>query len=222
MKSKFLLTTLGALALSVASSSAINLTFSTSVGVQPSNVGTIFLTQVDALTVKVLVDLSDTTLPAPQYGFVNTGNGSKSPFAFSIAGAETGLSASFIQPSAGIFSFGLLSLDLGGGTNAPYGTYGIEIASSASNGSSNAYYGDLEFNLSRTGGLLTTDFIPNAEGYYFSADLTNGSNTGSQAWNTRGELTTTSTHVPDGGATMALMGLALAGLSVSRKLLGKG
>ena len=37
-------------------------TFSVSDGVQPSNVGTITLTQVDSTTVDVLVDLSDTTL----------------------------------------------------------------------------------------------------------------------------------------------------------------
>src|SRR6266853_923270 len=41
-------------------------TFSVSEGTQPSNVGTITLTQVNGTTVDVLVDLIDTTLPNPQ------------------------------------------------------------------------------------------------------------------------------------------------------------
>ena len=53
--------------------------FSTSVGTQPSNVGTITLTQVTATTVDVLVDLLDTSLPLPRYGFVNTGGPQTDP-----------------------------------------------------------------------------------------------------------------------------------------------
>src|SRR3954454_11200470 len=48
-------------------------TFSTSEGTQPFNVGTITLSQINETTVDVLVDLSDTTVPGPQYGFINTG-----------------------------------------------------------------------------------------------------------------------------------------------------
>jgi len=81
-------------------------TFTTSTGVQPSNVGTITLTQVNSTTVDVLVDLIDTTLPAPQYGFINTG-GPHTPFAFTLAGTESGVSANFIQPVGGVYTFGL-------------------------------------------------------------------------------------------------------------------
>ena len=162
-------------------------TFATSEGVQPSNVGVITLTQVNSTTVDVLVDLNDTTLPLPQYGFINTGNdNTHTPFAFTLAGTESGASATFIQPAGGAFTFGLFTLDLAGGPATPYGTFGVAIADSAGNGSGNAYYGDLEFQLIRTSGLSTDDFITNAAidpgssgPAYFAADLTNGaSNTG--------------------------------------------
>ena len=177
--------------------------YSTSVGVQPSNVGVITVTQVNATTVNVLVDLIDTSAPAPQYGFLNTG-GPHTPFAFNLAGTESGVSGTFLQPSGGTFTFGLLSLSTTDGSNTPYGTYGISINSSAGNGSGNAYYGDLEFNVVRTSGLTIDDFITNAGGYYFSADLTNGSNTGAQAWNERSSSSTGSTggsgnQVPEPG-----------------------
>lgn len=210
---------LAAAALAFSAASALagpTYTFSTSIGTQPSNVGIITLTQVDATTVTVSVDLSDTTLPAPQYGFINTG-GPHTPFAFTIAGAETGVTASFITPAAGAFSFGLLSLNLGGGDNTPYGNFGIAIDSSAGNGSGQAYYGDLVFNLIRASGLSTDDFIRNGDtdcaggGCYFSADLTNGSATGAQAWYTR-----TTTEVPVPGV-LGLLGMSLVGLGMAAR-----
>ena len=192
--------------------SAHALSFTTSEGTQPSNVGTITLTQIDGNTVNVLVDLSDTTTPNPRYGFINTG-GPHTPFTFTLAGSEVGVTATFIQPSGGTFSFGVLSLNLDGGGNTPFGTYGVAIDSSANNGSSKAYYGDLEFNLTRASGLVMADFIANASGAYFAADLTDGQNTGAQAWKTPG------TSVPDGGSTLALVGLAIAGLGLARRKL---
>ena len=176
----------GGLLLSAASALAGPIyTFTTSQGDQPSNVGTITLTQVNSTTVDVLVDLADTTLPLPQYGFINTG-GPHTPFVFTLAGTESGVSATFLQPVGGTYTFGLFSLDLGGGGATPFGTFGVAIDSSAGNGTSNAYFGDLQFDVTRTSGLSTDDFIVNAQLAYFAADLTDGgSNTGSQAWMTR-------------------------------------
>jgi hypothetical protein len=157
--------------------------------------------------VDVLVDLSDTTLPLPRYGFLNTG-GQHTPFAFTLAGTESGVSANFIQPAGGAYTFGVFSLSAADGGATPYGTFGISINSTADNGSSNAYYGDLEFNVTRSSGLSTDDFITNSgispgNNAYFAADLTDGSNTGSQAW-----LTRTTTNVPE-PASLALFGTAL-------------
>lgn len=203
-------------------------TFSTSVGTQPSNVGIITITQVDLDSVNVLVDLIDTADPAPKYGFINTG-GPHTPFAFNISGSEAGVSATFIQPAGGSYSFGLFSLGLGGGDNTPYGTYGVAIDSTAGNGSGKAYYGDLEFELTRLGGLSTDDFVANLDGYYFSADLTNGDNTGAQAWNERGGGGANG-NGNGGGANgngngngvpepsmLALVGLGLLGAAVARR-----
>jgi hypothetical protein len=172
----------GGLLLSAASALAGPVyTFTTSQGVQPSNVGTITLTQINSTTVDVFVDLSDTTLPAPQYGFINTG-GPHTPFAFNLLGTESGVSATFLQPSGGTYTFGVFSLSTTDGGATPFGTFGISIDSTAGNGSSNAYYGDLKFDVTRASGLSTDDFIANASLAYFAADLTNGSDTGSQAW----------------------------------------
>jgi len=188
-------------------------TFNTSTGVQPNNVGIITITQVDATTVNILVDLLDTSLPLPRYGFMNTG-GPHTPFVFSLAGTEVGVSISdFIQPNGGLYASGLFTLNLGGGAATPFGTYGVAIDDSAGNGSVNAYYGDLEFELSRVSGLSTDDFIigPYASAY-FAADLTDGgSNTGSQAWIVRTNAcpvepcTPTPQAVPEPG-TLLLLG----------------
>ena len=149
--------------------------FSVSEGIQPSNVGTITLTQNGANAVDVSVDLLD------GYGFLNTG-GPHTPFAFNLAGSGTLSISPFTTPAGGAFGSYTFSLNSSGGSNTPFGIFGVALDSKAPNGSGAAYYGDLLFTLNRTGGLDTGDFIANADGYFFSADLTDHTNTGAQAW----------------------------------------
>lgn len=202
------------LALSTAALAGPVYTFNTSTGIQPSNVGVITLTQNGANAVDVNVDLISTT-----YGFLNTG-GPHTPFAFNLAGSGA-LGISFTTPVAGAFAFGTLSLNPAGGSNTPFGAFTVAIDDSAGNGSGNAYYGDLLFTLTRVGGLSTDDFIANGAGAYFSADLTNGSNTGAQAWLTRSQpsLTVTAldvTEVPE-PLTLSLFGAGVAGAAALRR-----
>ena len=186
-------------------------TFSTSTGIQPSNVGAITLTQNGANAVNVNVDLINST-----YGFLNTG-GPHTPFAFNLAGAGA-LSISFTTPVAGTYASGVFSLNTAGGSNSPYGAFGVAIDDSAGNGSGNAYYGDLLFTLTRAGGLSTDDFVANGSGAYFSADLTNGSSTGAQAWMTRDSSITRLdiTEVPE-PLTLSLFGAGFAGIAAMRR-----
>ncbi len=192
-------------------------TFSVSEGIQPSDVGVITLTQINSTTVDVLVDLADTSLPLPRYGFINSG-GPHTPFAFTLAGTESGVSANFLQPAGGTYTFGMFSLSTADGGATPYGTFGISINSTAGNGTSNAYFGDLEFQVTRTSGLSTDDFITNAvltpgSSVYFAADLTDGNgNTGSQAWKTEYHG-----RVPE-PATLGLTGAGLLALFAMGKL----
>jgi hypothetical protein len=47
----------------------------------------------------------------------------------------------------------VFSLSTANGDATPFGTFGISINDSAGNGTVNAYFGDLQFDVTRTSGL---------------------------------------------------------------------
>lgn len=184
--------------------------FSPSTGTQPSDVGVITLTQLTANSVDVLVDLKSST-----YGFVNTG-GPHTPFAFDLSGSGA-LSIDFISPNGtpdGTYADGRFYLDTFGGSNGSFGYFNTAIDSTAHNGSGDAYYGDLEFVLSRTG-LSTDNFISNGHAF-FSADLTNGIDTGAQGWNDGIDPPSPPVAAPE-PLTLSLFGAGLVGAAAIRR-----
>jgi hypothetical protein len=184
--------------------------FGTSVGTQPANAGIITLTQNGANAVTVSVDL------AAGYGFINTG-GPHTPFAFSVQGAGALSISAWTLPVKGIYAKGTFGLNTGGGSNSPYGSYNVAIDSSAGNGSGKGYYGDLLFTISRATGLSTDDFVVNSSGYYFSADLSNGSITGAQAWTIRQIASGPQPVRTPEPLTISLMIAGLFGVAVLRR-----
>ena len=133
--------------------------------------GTVTLTQNSLTQVDVNVQI------AP-YLFINSG-GPHTPFAFNVS--LSGLTVAFVTPSNGTFASGTLSYNAAGGSNTPYGSFSRAIDSSAGNGTSNGYSGVLDFTVSRVAGISTTDFLANAGGFTFSADVSNGVSTGAVA-----------------------------------------
>lgn len=191
--------------------------FSTSTGSQVSDVGVITLTQNGDYAVDVSVDLKN------GYGFVNTG-GPHTPFAFNLAGTGA-LSIDFTTPAGGDYTHNgphhsivheTLSLNALGGSNSPFGNFGVAIDDTAGEGSGNGYFGDLLFTLSRTTKLSTDDFIANDQGVFFSADLSDGTTTGAQAWSVGIDPPGPSTSVPE-PVTMSLFGAGLAGAFIARR-----
>lgn len=188
--------------------------FNVSTGTQPSNVGTITLTQ-NGAGVDVSVDL------LTGYGIVNTG-GPHTPFGFNLSGSLAGLTIShWTTPASGSYTntlnnSGTFSLDTAGGSTPSYGNFNVALDDSAGNGSSKGYFGDLLFTLTRNGGLDTNDFVANGAGYFFTADLSNNinsGNTGAQAWS---EGIDPPTSVPE-PFTMSLFGMGLAGMAGLRR-----
>jgi hypothetical protein len=195
---------------------------STAAGAADTNIGTITLSQIDATTVQIALDL------ASGWGLINSG--SKTPFAFNLSdGFESGLTISAWltpgplsgNPSVGDAPNGDFSLSTGGVDaanpdfpNSPFPDFRAGIEYSGGNGSSNGWFGtggsggDLIFQLKRVGGLSTDNFIKSGE-YYFSADVSNGSNTGAQAWAKR-------ETVPE-PMTLTLFGAGVAGAAYMRR-----
>jgi hypothetical protein len=142
---------------------------------------------------------------APNTAFVSTG-GPHNAFAFNL-NLLTPYTISFNSPTSGIFTIG------GSATNTPYGVFTNVIdCPGCGPGASNAYPGLLDFTVTATGGISLDNFIANAGGYYFSADVIGPSGgTGNIASNVMSPVPEPQTYA------MLLVGLGLIGLSARRK-----
>lgn len=205
MRSKLIAVMLGILlALPVASAHASMISYLdviSSPTIGTGTLGTVELTQVNANQVDVKVTLSANTK------FVYTG-GPHHAFAFSLNLANP-FSIS-INNAPGLFSVASPNL-----TNAPYGTFtsGIDCPGCGP-GSSHANPGPLEFSVFSITGIDISNFIANAKGYFFSADVLGpAGGTGNIA---SGVITDNPSSVPL-PAALPLFAAGMIGLAAARK-----
>ena len=132
--------------------------------------GTVTLDQISATQVNVTVELEPGVL------FVNTG-GPHTPFVFNLAETVLGAVVTVLDdPSLYYYS------PEESPAATPYGTFTDGIAYTGPNGGGNGDAGPLVFSVTSASGITLADFVGNAGGYYFAADVlgTNGG-TGSVA-----------------------------------------
>lgn len=158
------------------------------------------LHQVDTNNMEVTVSLTD----GAQY-FVSSGSGNHPGFAFNLSGDPT-ISVTSISSPWTLSSVNLSSV----ATNGPgMGTFDYFIDNPGS-GASAHNDGPLVFNIFDAAGISYSDFVANASGYYFVADIMDAAGTtGTSGINTPG-----STPAVPEPSSLALLGtgiLAAAG-----------
>jgi hypothetical protein len=166
--------------------------------------GTVTLTQNGATEVDVTVSLAANTY------FVDTG-GPHNAFVFNLD-----LNSAFqVTLSSGLSS--IFSVGDDSGTNTPYGTFGNVITCPGCGpGTGHANPGPLTFSVTDSFGISINDFIANANGFYFSADVV-GPAGGA------GDIASNSAPVISGGpavpepASLALLGGGLIMLGFLRR-----
>ncbi|HTH52646.1 MAG TPA: PEP-CTERM sorting domain-containing protein [Edaphobacter sp.] len=155
------------------------------------------LHQVDSNNMQVTVTLTD----GAQY-FVSTGAGNHPGFAFNLAGDPT-VSVTSISGPWTLSDFNASSIS----TNGPsMGTFDYFIDNPGA-GASQHNDGPLVFNLYDAAGIGYSDFVANASGFYFAADIMDASgNTGTSGINTPG-----STPAVPEPSSLALLGSGVLG-----------
>ena len=128
--------------------------------------GTVTVTQDGATAVDVSVVL------ASGYKFVETG-GPHDPFTFNLGAGGYNVS-DIVVTAAPATPPDLIKpyVWTDTGTNPAFGSYTDQInCPSCGNGGANAYAIQIDFQVNRGAGILESDFVANAAGYVFSADL---------------------------------------------------
>jgi hypothetical protein len=158
--------------------------------------GTILLHQVDANTVQV----TETLVSGVE--FVNTGAGEAIVFNTEKPITLSGITSDFTQDP---------TPPPGGISASPFGNfdYGI-ICTGCGSGGSSPLPGPLSFRAADGGTLSLTDFVANADGYFFASDIINTNASGRPTGNVATKM---GQRVPE-PASLALLGTALAGLGL--------
>lgn len=135
--------------------------------------GSVKLTTVSSTTVQVTVTLEET----PDAGFVETGG--HQTFDFTLAAPAitiTNLTGGFTVPN-GVNTAGTWVVTANSYTQSGFGTYDYSISCepTCGSGASNPQDVVLTFDVNLASGISPTSFMKNASGFFFSADIFNGS-----------------------------------------------
>ena len=152
----------------------------------------------------------DVTLPTSSWLFVNTGNGTNhEAFAFNVNSAINPALLTLTGPTSGEFT---IDMTVPAYETAGIGQFTNGIIVNGGNGASNGEPGPIHLSIALAG-LDTSDFVKNAAGYYFGADVANpAGHTGPVGANT---ILLTDTQVTAGvpePSTWAMMVLGFAGV----------